>query len=167
MKPPNTLLILLIFVFSFDCAAQTEDLLLNDVHSRLNATKVGSIVYPKSTDDLIQVVHQAKREAKSISISGGRHAMGGQQFGEETTHISMSRMNKVLSFDRGKGILRVEAGIHWPELVNYLLESQKDQWPQWGIVQKQTGADRLSLGGSLSANIHGRGGGLKPIISGC
>ena len=28
---------------------------------------------------------------------------------------------------------------------------------QWGIVQKQTGADRLSLGGALAANVHGRG----------
>jgi FAD/FMN-containing dehydrogenase len=35
---------------------------------------------------------------------------------------------------------------------------------QWGIYQKQTGADRLSLGGALSCNAHGRGLTLKPII---
>jgi FAD/FMN-containing dehydrogenase len=35
---------------------------------------------------------------------------------------------------------------------------------QWGIVQKQTGADRLSMGGALSANIHGRGLRLKPFV---
>ena len=34
----------------------------------------------------------------------------------------------------------------------------------WGIFQKQTGADRLSIGGALAANIHGRGLALKPII---
>lgn len=34
-----------------------------------------------------------------------------------------------------------------------------------GIVQKQTGADRLTLGGALSANIHGRGLALRPIIA--
>jgi FAD/FMN-containing dehydrogenase len=34
----------------------------------------------------------------------------------------------------------------------------------WGIVQKQSGADRLSLGGSLGANVHGRGLRLKPLI---
>ena len=27
----------------------------------------------------------------------------------------------------------------------------------WGIIQKQTGADRLTLGGALSSNAHGRG----------
>ena len=35
----------------------------------------------------------------------------------------------------------------------------------WGIAQKQTGADRLSLGGALAANIHGRGLTRRPIVS--
>jgi FAD/FMN-containing dehydrogenase len=35
---------------------------------------------------------------------------------------------------------------------------------QWSIIQKQTGADRLAIGGALSANIHGRGLTLKPTI---
>ena len=35
---------------------------------------------------------------------------------------------------------------------------------RWGIVQKQTGADRLSLGGALACNAHGRGLALKPIV---
>ena len=34
----------------------------------------------------------------------------------------------------------------------------------WTIRQKQTGADELSLGGALSANIHGRGLCRPPII---
>ena len=35
----------------------------------------------------------------------------------------------------------------------------------WGIAQKQTGADRLSLGGAVSANAHGRGLNMKPMIA--
>ena len=35
---------------------------------------------------------------------------------------------------------------------------------QWGIYQKQTGADRLSLAGALACNAHGRGLNLKPIV---
>ena len=35
---------------------------------------------------------------------------------------------------------------------------------QWGIYQKQTGADRLSLAGALSCNAHGRGLTLGPIV---
>ena len=59
----------------------------------------------------------------------------------------------------------MEAGIEWPELVDYLLETQRGQQRQWGIIQKQTGADRLSLGGALAANVHGRGLHFKPIIA--
>ena len=36
--------------------------------------------------------------------------------------------------------------------------------PIWGIRQKQTGADRLSLGGALASNVHGRGLTMKPIV---
>lgn len=36
--------------------------------------------------------------------------------------------------------------------------------PQWGIAQKQTGADTFTLGGTLSANGHGRGLTLAPFI---
>ena len=61
-------------------------------------------------------------------------------------------------------MVEAEAGIQWPELVDGLIAMQKGQAPPWGIVQKQTGADRLTLGGALGANIHGRGLKLRPVI---
>lgn len=39
----------------------------------------------------------------------------------------------------------------------WLLVAPKSQSTRLGIRQKQTGADRLTLGGALSANAHGRG----------
>ena len=36
---------------------------------------------------------------------------------------------------------------------------------RWGIAQKQTGADRLTIGGALAANVHGRGLKMKPFIA--
>ena len=77
----------------------------------------------------------------------------------------MRGLNHVLRFDRDKGQIEVEAGVEWPQLIEYLIQVQAGDWPQWGIIQKQTGADRLSIGGALSANIHGRGLILKPIIN--
>ena len=35
----------------------------------------------------------------------------------------------------------------------------------WAIAQKQTGADRLTIGGAISANIHGRGLAMAPFIA--
>jgi FAD/FMN-containing dehydrogenase len=70
-----------------------------------------------------------------------------------------------LHFDPAQGTVTAEAGITWPDLVNYLLRAQEGQTEQWSIAQKQTGADRLCLGGALSANIHGRGLRMKPLIA--
>ena len=155
-------------LFLFGCGGHLSSrdarLIVNDVHSRLNATTVAAVCYPRSTEEVVQIVTRARRAHQAISISGGRHAMGGQQFGEGTIHISMQRMNDVLSFDQAKGIVKVEAGIKWPKLIDFLVKAQQGRWPQWGIVQKQTGADRLSIGGALSANVHGRGVRFKPII---
>ena len=84
--------------------------------------------------------------------------MGGQQFATNGTLIDTRALNRILHFDQEQGIIEVEAGIQWPQLVNWL------QPRRWGIRQKQTGADRLSLGGALSANVHGRGLRMRPII---
>ena len=139
-------------------------ILVNDIHSQLNPTQVRRLVKPDSVPKLQAVVRNAKAEELAISITGGRHAMGGQQFGADTLLVDMTMMNQVLGFDRERGVIEVEAGIQWPELIEYLLRVQAGRQSQWGIIQKQTGADRLSIGGALSANIHGRGLRFKPII---
>ena len=147
----KTLSMILFAVFLTGCNEKIfeKNILLNDVHSKLNATTVAELYYPESTDDVIKIIKHAKKNNQAISISGGRHAMGGQQFGEGTVHISMKKMNDVLAFDREKGIITIEAGIEWPQLINYLVTKQENTWPQWGIVQKQTGGDHLSVGGSM------------------
>src|SRR6266571_1148659 len=126
--------------------------IVNDVHSRLNETRVNRIVTPGSIQEVQEIVAQARKESRAISIAGGRHAMGGQQFGTDTVLLDTSKLNRVVAFDQKNGFLTVQAGIRWPELLDYLEQEQKGKWPQWGIRQKQTGADRLSIGGALAAN---------------
>ncbi len=70
----------------------------------------------------------------------------------------------MLSFDRERGLLEVESGVQWPQILEYLHESQRGEPAPWAFAQKQDGADRLTIGGSLSANIHGRGLTLAPFI---
>jgi len=50
-------------------------------------------------------------------------------------------------------------------LIRTYLDAQANSAKQWGIAQKQTGADTFTLGGSLSSNVHGRGLTMKPLIS--
>ncbi|HVS33129.1 MAG TPA: FAD-binding oxidoreductase [Thermoanaerobaculia bacterium] len=132
---------------------------VNDIHSQLNRTFVSAVHAPRGIDDLRRIL----RGGEAVCLSGGRHAMGGQQFASATPLIDIRGMNHILGFDRQNGIVEVESGIEWPELITYLVDAQRGQTAQWGIAQKQTGADRLTLGGGLAANVHGRGLTMKPI----
>ena len=144
--------------------AQPDAVLLNDVHSGLNPTTVRDVIPVRSVQDIQRVIERAVREGRGVSVAGGRHAMGAQQFGADTVHVDTRSFNRVLNFDSGSGLVEAEAGIQWPELIEATLKLQQGAQHQWGIVQKQTGADRLSMGGCLSANIHGRGLKLKPFV---
>ncbi len=137
---------------------------VNDIHSQLNASRVATVAPVRSIDGLQVLIRRAWAEGRAVSIAGGRHAMGGQQFGADTLMLDMTTMNRILAFDVERGLIEVEAGIEWPELVQYLVDSQKGRDRAWGIVQKQTGADRLTLGGALAANAHGRGLRYKPMV---
>lgn len=138
---------------------------VNDVHSRLNETSVATVAQPTTVEGLTNAISEARTTGRAVSIAGGRHAMGGQQFGAGTVLLDMRQMNRVIGFDPQAGILEVEAGIQWPELTEYLIRAQQGRDRPWGIIQKQTGADRLSIGGALAANVHGRGLRLKPFIA--
>jgi FAD/FMN-containing dehydrogenase len=139
--------------------------IVNDVQSQLNPTRVHRIARPGSAEELAFALEAAWREGRTVSVCGARHAMGGQQFGADTLLVDMSSMRRVIGFDDEAGGVEVEAGIQWPELVGRLLEAQRGRARQWGIAQKQTGADRLSLGGALAANVHGRGLTMQPIVA--
>ena len=137
---------------------------VNDVHSQLNRTRVRGIAQPATTAELQALVRRAAEQGQAISVAGGRHAMGGQQFGTDTLLIDTGSLPAVLALDAERGEVTVGAGVQWPELVEFLVAAQADAQRSFGIVQKQTGADRLAIGGALAANAHGRGLTLPPMI---
>lgn len=138
--------------------------IVNDVHAQLNPTRVARIAAPASEDALRAELEAARAAGQLVGIAGGRHAMGGQQFARDGTLIDTRAMNRILSLDKDAGLVEVEAGIQWPELVAGLTAMQAGDSRPWAIIQKQTGADQLTLGGALAANVHGRGLELPPII---
>ena len=127
---------------------------VNDVHSQLNRTWVSAVRKPASIDEL----RAALRGRGPVSIAAGRHSMGGQQFATNATLIDMNGLTRFENVDHTNGIVNVEAGIQWPALIAAL------KTMPWAIRQKQTGADRLSIGGALGSNVHGRGLTMKPFI---
>lgn len=136
--------------------------LLNDVHSRLNPTWVRQVVTPSSIEDCLAALRSDP--TLPVSIAGGRHSMGGQQFGHDCLNIDTRSLCGVTDFDADRGLVRAQAGIQWPMLIRSIRDLNAASQPQWGIRQKQTGASELTLGGALSANVHGRGLEMKPFI---
>jgi FAD/FMN-containing dehydrogenase len=146
-------------------AVREKEIWVNDVHSQLNRTRVRELLKPRTRDELAEIVRSASRKGVPISVSGCRHSMGGQQFATDSICIDTRDLDRVISFDRERGLVEAEAGIQWPKLIRAYLDAQADETKQWGIAQKQTGADTFTLGGSLSSNVHGRGLRMKPLIS--
>jgi len=133
--------------------------LLNDVHSQFNETRVSRVERPESLADLQEIIRRVGRDGGKLSQAGGRHAMGGQQFATGGVHLDTTGLTRVLGTDRSRGLLRLEAGAQWPAIIaaSHAVEGG------WGIRQKQTGVDAVTLGGSISANAHGRGLLLAPL----
>src|SRR5947208_4373021 len=146
-------------------AASERKIWVNDVHSQLNRTRIRELLRPRTRDEFVEIVRSASRQGLPISVSGCRHSMGAQQFATDSLFIDTRSLDSVISFDKESGLIEAEAGIQWPKLIHTYLDAQAHREKQWGIAQKQTGADTFTLGGSLSSNVHGRGLAMKPLIS--
>src|SRR5688572_1956171 len=120
--------------------------IVNDVHSQLNPTVVDRVVSVRSAADARAAILAAGSAGKVVCVAGGRHAMGGQQFATGGVLLDTRAYAGVRAFDRERGLIEVESGIQWPELIAWLVEHQVGAERAWGIRQKQTGADRLSIG---------------------
>ncbi len=126
-------------LFALQARPASAGVVVNDIHSQLNPTRVREVVAVR-----VRVRPSARPAAgrstgHAISIAGGRHAMGAQQFAEQSVMLDMTRFNRVRSFDRARGIVEVEAGIMWPALVDYLLKAQRGARPA-----RKRGASRRS-----------------------
>lgn len=140
---------------------------LNDQQSRLNRTAVVHLVLVQSEQDVSDALRLAASHDLPVAVCAGRHAMGGQQFARCGVVLDMTRFSRVRAFDEERGRVTVEAGAYWPSLMEALDAMQLDAERPWAIRQKQTGVDRVSIGGSLAANAHGRGLRMPPLVDDC
>ena len=106
---------------------------VNDIHSRLNCTPVRSIERPRDIDQLVSAVQRARDARESIAICGGRHAMGGQQFATDAMLIDLSAMNRPIVLDSRRGLLEIEAGATWPDVIRATCELQTTSRKPWAI----------------------------------
>lgn len=138
---------------------------VDDVHARLSPTRVARIEAPRSIAELRELVRTCALRGEAIALAGGRHSMGGQPFRSGAVLVDTRALRGVRRFDREQGLLEVGAGVQWPELARICRELPSGARGPLTFRQKQTGADSMTLGGSVSSNVHGRGLRLPPFAS--
>ncbi|MFL6834569.1 MAG: FAD-binding protein [Xanthobacteraceae bacterium] len=84
--------------------------LVNDIHSQLNPTRVERIVAIDSEATLRAALAAARAEGKPVCVAGGRHAMGSQQFAGDAVLVDIRPMQRIVGLDAEHGIAEAEAG---------------------------------------------------------
>lgn len=133
-----------------------------DDASRLNRTEVVEVWpippdAPRAEAELVQLIERARREKLSISIAGARHSMGGHAISPGGIVLDMLPFHQ-MSLDKDEGVLHVEAGARWSEIIPYLDRQG------WSVAVMQSNSS-FSVGGSVSVNCHGWQPNHAPIAS--
>jgi FAD/FMN-containing dehydrogenase len=125
-----------------------------DLHTHTQHARVRAILRPTTPEE----VSAAIQNHPVICPAGRLHSSGGQQLLDGACLLDTRRLRRILACDAAAGHIDVEAGVTWPDLISWL----RQHAPHWTIRQKQT-VNRVTLGGSLSANAHGNTLGLAPL----
>ena len=119
---------------------------INDA-SCLDETRVFGVGHAQHEDEIRAALRFAQEEGLQVSIAGRRHSMGGQAFFRDALVLDMRDYNR-MSLDEETGILRVQSGATWQEVLNYV-------HPLGYSVEAMQAIDILTVGGSVAVNAHG------------
>ncbi|MBY0279394.1 FAD-binding oxidoreductase [Candidatus Binatia bacterium] len=107
-------------------------------------------VFRPSTEDGVRaVLDLARRTDASVGLRGAGQSYGDASLNTAQVVLDVSRMTRILSWDPGRGVIRVEPGVTIRQLWQYVLE---DGW--WPPVVP--GTSHVSLGGAVAMNVHGK-----------
>ena len=119
----------------------------------LYPVEVARVATPASTEEVAREVLQWPGK---IAVGGGRYSMGGQTAVVMGLHLDMRRMNKLVKLDRTHRVARVQAGMAWRDLQEFLD-------PLGLAVQTMQSYANFTVGGTVSVNGHGRYVGNGPV----
>lgn len=132
-----------------DDAQRIEDV------SKLEWTDVADAQRPTTTAAVSALL---RRDARPVSIGGGRYSMGGQVAWPDSLHLDMRAMRRLVALDVANRRVRVQAGMRWRDL-QALID------PHDLSVAIMQSYSNFTVGGSLSVNCHGRYVGRGPLVN--
>jgi FAD/FMN-containing dehydrogenase len=133
-----------------------------DDASGLDETRVAEVVPvlgdPAAAEaQLSSLVRRAQAGGLSVSVAGARHSMGGHTIRPGGIVLDMLPL-RGMRLDEGRGLLHVQAGARWSEVLPYLNARGRSV----GVMQSN---NSFTVGGSLSVNCHGWQPNRPPIAS--
>ncbi|SFC70361.1 FAD/FMN-containing dehydrogenase [Bacillus sp. 491mf] len=116
---------------------------------RLLPVKVKRIESVEDEKELQQLVRDANVSNEKLSIAGMQHTQGGHTYYPNGTVLDMKSYNKIVEFNPKQKRIRVQSGATWNDI-------QKVINPYGLAIQVMQSQNIFTIGGSLSANVHGR-----------
>lgn len=109
----------------------------------------GYVFRPTSVEEIRSVLALARREGRQVVLRGAGRSYGDAAIGAECAVVDLSRMSRILDWDKSTGLLTAEPGATIEDLWRTGLED--GYWPH--VV---SGTMFPMLGGALAMNIHGK-----------
>jgi FAD/FMN-containing dehydrogenase len=104
---------------------------------------------PVDRQGILDALDEARKLGKTVAIKGGGNSYGDAFQSPEGVVIDLSRMSRILAYDPRTGLIRCEPGVTIEQLWKHVIP---DGW--WPPVV--SGTSKVTLGGALAANIHGK-----------
>src|SRR5699024_2298445 len=109
-----------------------------------------AVVFPRSTDEVVELVRQARRDGLKLVPSGGRTGLsGGAVASRGEVVVSLEKMRQVIEIDADESVLRAQAGLPVGELQRRAADAGLYYPVDWAA------ADSSQLGGSIATNAGG------------
>jgi decaprenylphospho-beta-D-ribofuranose 2-oxidase len=137
------------FVLEYDRWLIKADPLSRPDVARLLPAKVGRVERIHDVEQMKALLGEAKQKNLKVSIAGSRHSQGGQTYTDDALVFDMKGFNQILALDEKAKTLTAQAGATWDDVQHYVN-------PRRLAVKVMQSSYVFTLGGTLSANAHGR-----------
>lgn len=109
----------------------------------------GYVFRPTHADEIQEILSLARRLGRPIVLRGAGRSYGDANIGHECIVLDLTRMRRILEWDREQGVIVAEAGATIEDVWRYTLDD--GYWPP--VV---SGTMYPTVGGALAMNIHGK-----------
>ena len=141
------------FVISYADLFQVQDPLLASDVARLAPARIARLEHVREVEQLRAVLRDARQRGLKVSVAGSRHSQGGHTYTAGGVRLDMRTFHRILAIDSAAPpsapTVTVESGATWDEV-------QRAIAPHGLAVKVMQSSNIFTVGGTLSANAHGR-----------